>query len=196
MANPGGARQGGVGTQAFEIRAARRADLPVLARFGAALARAHHRWDPDRFMRLDGAEEGYAWWLGKELRNPEAVVLAAVRRGRGAERVVGYGYGRIEPRDWNTLRERCGVGVDLMVEPRARGCGIGRALVEELARRLGEKGAPRVVIGVATANAAAQKAFAKLGFRATMVEMTRELPRAPRSQRTGALSSGSAGPRR
>jgi hypothetical protein len=41
-----------------------------------------------------------------------------VRKGRGGlEQVVGYAYGRLEPRDWNSLRDACGVGVDLVVVP-------------------------------------------------------------------------------
>jgi ribosomal protein S18 acetylase RimI-like enzyme len=153
------------------IRDAEPGDLPALARLGAKLAREHHAMDRERFfLPEEPLEEGYAWWLGKELRNPRAVVLAAERRGR----IVGYAYGRIEPRDWNTLRDRCGVGVDLWVEPRSRGGGLGSALLEALARRLAERGAPRVVIDVASRNAGAARLFRALGFRETMVEMTRE----------------------
>jgi len=156
------------------VRPALSSDLPALARLGAALARAHHDMDPDRFFVTPSLEEGYEWWLGKERGNRKAIVLAAVRRARGRERVVGYAYGRLEPRDWNTLREKCGVGIDLMVEPQARGRGIGGRLVAELLRRLAAKGAPRIVIQVAHRNRAAQRVFSHLGFRSTMLEMTME----------------------
>lgn len=158
------------------VREATESDLPALARLGARLARMHHRLDPRRFFVVAGMEKGYAWWLGKERKNRNAVVLAAIREGRGGrESVVGYAYGRIEPRDWNSLRETCGVGIDLMVEPRARKAGVGGALVEALSAALKERGAPRVVIQVASLNPRAQAVFAGLGFRPTMVEMTREL---------------------
>jgi RimJ/RimL family protein N-acetyltransferase len=156
------------------VRPALEADLRACARLGARLARWHHAMDPRRFFVSPSLEEGYAWWLGKERRSSRAVVLVAARRARGRERVVGYAYGRIEPRDWNTLRERCGVGIDLIVEPAARGRGVGRLLVEELVRRLAGKGAPRVVIQVAARNARARDVFAGLGFRPTMIEMTIE----------------------
>jgi RimJ/RimL family protein N-acetyltransferase len=167
---------------AFVVRPATEADLPALARLGARLARMHHRFDPRRFFVVPDMEEGYAWWLGKERRNRKAVVLAAVRRSRnGRDTIVGYAYGRIEPRDWNSLRDACGVGIDLMVEPKARRSGVGAALVEALCAALAERGAPRVVIGVASRNAQAQEVFSGLGFRPTMVEMTRELsPARPR----------------
>jgi RimJ/RimL family protein N-acetyltransferase len=177
---------------ALEIREATRADLPALAAMGARLARAHHTMDPARFFVPEGRlEEGYAWWLGKERRNRDAVVLAAARRGR----VIGYAYGRVEPRDWNTLRDRCGVGIDLWVDPRARGGGVGAALVDALGAALAARGAPRLVIDVAARNPRAQAVFARLGFRPTMLELTRELP-APEDRRTPAPSRGRRASRR
>jgi ribosomal protein S18 acetylase RimI-like enzyme len=98
------------------------------------------------------------------------VVLAAVR-GRT---VVGYAYGRIEPRDWNALRDRCGFAIDLYVLPAARGGGLGRSLTEALCAALAEKGAPRVVLQAASRNRPGQRLFRALGFRPTMLEMTRE----------------------
>jgi ribosomal protein S18 acetylase RimI-like enzyme len=154
--------------------------VPALARLGARLARAHHAMDRERFFAPEEPlEEGYAWWLGRERRNPRAAVLAAVRRGR----VVGYAYGRVEPRDWSTLRDRCGVGIDLWVEPAARRAGIAAALVDALGAALAARGAPRLVVDVAARNERARAAFARLGFRETMVELTRELPAAPRGRR-------------
>jgi RimJ/RimL family protein N-acetyltransferase len=183
-----------------EVRPARRADLPALARFGASLARAHHAWDERRFfLPEEPVEEGYAWWLGKELANPRAVILVAVR-GPGGGRAVGYAYGRIEPRDWNRLLDRCGMAVDLWLEPEARRAGAGRLLVERLVDELGRLGAPRVVLEVAAANRRAQRVFARLGFRRTMLEMTREVaePGRRRAARQGAAVSPSsrAAPRR
>jgi RimJ/RimL family protein N-acetyltransferase len=170
------------------VREATVADLPALARLGARLSRMHHQMDPRRFFVVPGMEKGYAWWLGKERKNRKAVVLAAVRTARGGkESVVGYAYGRIEPRDWNSLREECGIGIDLMVEPRARRSGVGAALVEALAAALAKRGAPRLVIQVAKENPDAQAVFARLGFRPTLVEMTRELPRPAKRRRAPKL---------
>lgn len=156
----------------FLLRDARAADLPALARMGARLAREHHQLDAARFfLPEEPIEKGYAWWLGKELVNPRATIVVATRRGR----LLGYAYGRIERRDWNTLRERCAVGVDLWVEPRARRGGVGRALVEALVQRFADRGQPRIVIQVAAANRLARRVFAGLEFRETLVELAREL---------------------
>jgi ribosomal protein S18 acetylase RimI-like enzyme len=165
------------------IREAAAADLPGCARLGAALSRFHHRLDPARFFTVPDLEAGYAWWLGKERRNPRAVVLAAVRRRGAKEAVVGYAYGRLEPRDWNSLREACGLGIDVIVEPRHRGAGLGTRLVEALGAALAARGAPSMVIEVAARNPRARRAFAGMGFRPTMLEMVRELTAVPKARR-------------
>lgn len=156
------------------IRAARVEDAAALGRLGAALAAFHHGLDPRRFFVVDRMEDGYAAWLAKEIASPEAVVLAAVEDGRGGEQVVGYAYGRLEGRDWNLLREPAGVAVDLFVAPEARGRGAGRRLVDALVRELTARGAPRVVLYAAAANAGAVELFESMGFRRTMIELTRE----------------------
>ncbi|RKG58763.1 GNAT family N-acetyltransferase [Corallococcus sp. AB011P] len=158
------------------IRPAKDPDAPALGRMGAALARQHHGFDPQRFMVPDDVESGYRWWLGKEARRPqEAVVLVAELDGE----VVGYCYGRLEGVDWNMLLDKCGALHDIWVEEKARGTGTGQLLAEAMVRRLTEMGAPRVVLHTAAKNEAAQRLFARLGWRPTMVEMTRETP--PRS---------------
>jgi ribosomal protein S18 acetylase RimI-like enzyme len=157
---------------AWILRPAESADSGALGRMGAALARQHHAFDPERFMLPANVEEGYRAWLARELAQKDAIVLVAVE---GAA-VVGYAYGRIEERDWNALRDRCGGFHDLWVEPQARGSGAGSALAQELLRRFEALGVPRVVLSTAAKNEPAQRLFARLGWRPTMVEMTREVP--------------------
>ncbi len=159
------------GMSEIEIRRARPEDAPALGRMGATLARLHNRMDSRRFFASPGMEEGYASWLARELASRKAVVLAAVARSRGREQLVGYAYGRLEGRDWNTLRDPCGVGVDLYVAPRARRRGAGRLLLEALVRELGRRGAPQVVIQVAARNGRALAMFEGMGFRRTVVEL-------------------------
>ena len=155
------------------VRLATPQDLPAVARLAARLVRYHHALDPDRYLLAEPLEEGYAHFLAGELRDDDAVVLVA-EGGADGEPIVGYAYGRLEPRDWNELLEACGKLHDVFVDDAARGTGVGAALVREACRRLEAKGAPRVLLLTATQNEAAQALFAKLGFRKTMIEMTRE----------------------
>ncbi len=158
----------------LSVRPATRADLPAVARLAAKLVRLHHRFDPARFLCLEPLEPGYEHFLGHELEDDDAVIFVAAARGERGERVLGYAYGRLEPRDWNELLDACGKLHDLYVDEEARGHGAASALVEAVVARLEAKGAPRVLLLSATPNVAAQKLFARLGFRPTMVEMTRE----------------------
>jgi ribosomal protein S18 acetylase RimI-like enzyme len=153
------------------IRRAQKGDLPALGRLGALLVRGHHAFDPARFMApLPNIEEGYAWFLGSQLDQPDAVIFVAERAGQ----VVGYVYAGMEPQSWKELRDAAGFVHDVVVEEPARGAGIGNALVEEAARWLEAHGAPRVMLWTAQANGVAQRLFERMGFRRTMIEMTRE----------------------
>jgi len=64
---------------------------------------------------------------------------------------------------------------DIVVDPAHRGRGVGRLLLEAVLVFLQERGAPRAVLSTAERNEAAQRLFASMGFRRTMIEMTREL---------------------
>jgi ribosomal protein S18 acetylase RimI-like enzyme len=154
------------------IRPAVPGDGPALGRLGALLVRGHHAFDPSRFMAPGPSiEEGYGWFLGSQLADPDVVVLVAERSGA----VVGYVYAGLEPQSWKELRDAAGFVHDVVVDESARGAGIGAALVEQATRWLERRGVPRVLLWTAEANGIAQRLFARLGFRRTMIEMTREL---------------------
>ena len=143
-------------------------DLPAVSRLAAMLVRQHHRFDADRFMLIEPVEQGYRWFLGTQLGNPDVVLLVAELEGA----IVGYLYGAVEERDWNMLLDQHGAIHDVFVDEAARRRGVGRALLTEAFRRL-EPRVPRIVLSSATANHEAQRLFASVGFRPTMVEMTR-----------------------
>lgn len=160
----------------LHIRGAERADMPAVARLAAQLVRLHHAFDPRRFLCLEPLEPGYERWLTSELARRDAVILVAEKReGEAAPTLVGYAYGRLEPRDWNSLIDAHGALHDIFVAEEARKLGAGALLVRAMLTRLRELGAPRVVLHAAVQNEAAQRLFASVGFRPTMVEMTAEL---------------------
>jgi ribosomal protein S18 acetylase RimI-like enzyme len=156
----------------LSIRPARPEDAPALGRMGAALVRMHHAYDPRRFMAPEeDLESGYRWWLSRELKREGAVVLVAERDSA----VVGYVYATVEGRDWNALLDAHGELHDIWVDESVRGEGVGGLLAEELVRQLGARGVPRVILMTASRNEAARRLFERLGWRPTMVEMTREV---------------------
>ncbi len=158
-------------TDPIVVRPASRGDLRAVSALAAKLVRMHHEFDPARFMVWEPIEAGYERFFAGELADGDAVILAAMR----GDAVVGYAYGRLEPRDWNALRDACGALHDIYVDESVRRGGLARRLVGEMIARLSALGAPRVVLGVAWQNAGAQRFFESTGFRRTMIEMTREI---------------------
>ncbi len=154
------------------IRPATRADLPAIGRLGTLLVRTHHEFDPQRFIpATPRTEHGYASFLGTQLEVPDVIVLVAEVGGE----VAAYAYGGLEGFDYMSLRGPAGVLHDIVVDPAHRGSGVGRILLDATIAALEERGAPRVVLWTATLNESAQRLFERVGFRRTMIEMTREL---------------------
>jgi ribosomal protein S18 acetylase RimI-like enzyme len=117
-----------------------------------------------------GLDEGYAQFLGGELADADVVIYVAESAGE----VVGYVYAGLEPTSWKELRDAAGFIHDVVVDERQRNRGIASALIDAAATWLEAAGAPRVLLWTAEQNPAAQRLFARLGFRRTMIEMTRE----------------------
>lgn len=156
----------------FVIRKATRTDLPMLGRLGASLMHAHYAFDDRRFLVPgNDAEAGYAWFLGTQLDSADVVILVAERDGQ----IVGYVYAGIEPLSWKELRDEAGFIHDVVVEEHGRRSGAATALIDAATTWLKDRGMPRVVLWTAERNTNAQRLFSRLGFRRTMIEMTREL---------------------
>lgn len=156
------------------VREATPADLDAAASLAVKLVRFHQALDPRRYLDADDLEAGYRQWFAKELTHPERVVLLVAER---AGAIVGYAYGRLEGADWNLLLAAHGALHDVWVEPEVRRAGVASRLVTETCARLTKLGAPRVLLHSASQNVEAHALFARLGFRHTMVEMTREADR-------------------
>jgi ribosomal protein S18 acetylase RimI-like enzyme len=154
------------------VRPAKKADLPALGRLGALLMHTHYAFDRQRFLAPgDDPEEGYAWFLETQLREPDAVVLVDERDGE----IVGYVYASLEPMSWKELRGPAGFVHDIVIDEWARGSGAARALLAAAIAWLRDQGAPRVILWTASQNTRAQQIFEAAGFRKTMIEMTLEV---------------------
>lgn len=162
----------GLSSSELVIRRATRADLPRIGRLGVLLVAQHHDFDARRFLpATDRTKEGYARFLGAQLDEPDAAVLVAEQDAA----VIGYAYVAVESHDYMTLRGPAGLLHDIIVDPERRRHGVGRALLEAVFEYVRSRGLEQIVLSTAERNEAAQRLFAKAGFRRTMVEMTREL---------------------
>jgi GNAT superfamily N-acetyltransferase len=157
---------------AVHVRRATRADLPVLGRLGAHLMRVHYAFDNRRFVAPRGnPEAGYAHFLGTQIDAADATVLVAER----GNAVVGYVYAGIEPFSWKELRDEAGFVHDVVVDDAARRTGVAGALMEAAIAWVREQGVHSVMLWTAAPNEGAQRLFDRLGFRRTMIEMTKNL---------------------
>jgi ribosomal protein S18 acetylase RimI-like enzyme len=172
-------------SDAFVVRRAVRADLPALGRLGAHLMHVHHAFDARRFLAPGGnPAAGYARFLGGELDAADSLVLVAERGGA----VAGYVYAGIEPLSWKELRDEAGFIHDIVVDEDARRSGMATALLEAAAAWVRDRGVRALMLWTAAPNIAAQQLFERLGFRRTMIEMSRDLEAHP--------PGGPAGPTR
>jgi len=161
-----------VANESITTRPATRADMQAVGRLGALLVRLHHDFDPARFIpATPQTEQGYAAFLGSQLDAADVVILVA----DVADHVVGYTYSGLEGKDYMSLRGPAGVVYDIVVDPHERGRGVGRTLLQATLSELRHRGASQVVLSTAQPNEQAQRLFERLGFRRTMIEMTKEL---------------------
>ena len=152
----------------IHTRPAAKPDEAALGRFGAALMRQHHASDPRRFILTERPEAGYGRFLVSQLADPDYLVLVAKR----SNEIVGYVFAGIEPTSWRDLRGPCGFIHDVYVREPRRRQGTGRELVRAAIAWVHSRGMSQVVLWSKSGNDAAQRLFATLGFRDTMVEMT------------------------
>ena len=155
----------------IRIRPAAKSDEAALGRYGGALMRLHHEFDPQRFIMTEHPEQGYGRFLVSQLDEPESVVLVAEVDGE----VLGYAFASLEGMSWMELRGPCGFVHDVYVDERVRRAGVASQLMRGAMEWLAQHGAPRVVLQSAARNPGAQHLFESLGFRHTMIEMTLEL---------------------
>ena len=154
------------------IRKAESRDAEALGVLGTMLMRTHYAFDRLRFLGpRPGTEKGYAAFLESMVDSPDAVVLVADDGGA----IVGYVFAALEPLSWKELRGPAGFIHDVAVREESRRSGIGTQLMEAAIEWLRGRGAPRVILWSAAANARAHPLFHRLGFRDTMIEMTKEL---------------------
>ena len=157
---------------AVVVRRAEPRDFDALGRLGAMLMRMHYAFDKQRFLEPHpGVERGYGSFLGSFIDSADNRVFVAEENGT----VIGYVYAALEPMSWKELRGPAGFIHDIAVTEESRRAGVGTKLMQAAIDWLRERGAPRVILWTAAPNQVAHALFRELGFRDTMIEMTKEL---------------------
>ena len=114
-------------------------------------------------------------FFSQPARRSTSIVSSTISSGSGPSETRKSDRSAVEPLSWKELRDESGYIHDLIVDPGARGRNLGSLLLEAACDWLRDRGMPRVVLGTAAANEAAQRLFTRAQFRPTMIEMTREL---------------------
>jgi ribosomal protein S18 acetylase RimI-like enzyme len=147
----------------IHVRPATAKDVPALVPLLLRLKRLNEEFDPLLKVRND-AETRAEEILKRDVESPNAVVLAAEGVGADKDKVVGVVRALLRERPFYTP-EREGVIIDIYLLPLYRRKGVGEFLLEEVTRRLKEKGAGVVTAEFPTQNEIAVRFYAKRGFR-------------------------------
>ena len=154
------------------IRRAVPGDRAALGRLGSMLMHVHYNFDRKRFLEPGAdAEAGYGRFLVSQLDEDDAVVFVAEHD----DVVVGYLYAAVEPLSWKDLRDEAGFIHDVAVGEDGRRHGVASALITAALDWFRDRKLERAMLSTSPSNTAARAAFARFGFRETMIEMTREI---------------------
>jgi len=144
--------------------------LPALIWIDGTALEAGPIWLPAVALAAVGVA-GYAHFLGTQIDADDAVVFVAERDGTA----IGYVYAGIEPFSWKELRDAAGFVHDIVVDQAERRTGVAGALMDAAIAWVREQDVASVMLWTAAPNEGAQRLFEGLGFRRTMIEMTRDL---------------------
>lgn len=146
-------------------------DWPRVGELAELLVRTHHAFNPSRFIHPDTLRgDVYTSRVQAEIARGHAMVHVAEVGGR----IVGYVFAGLEPESWKELRHDAGYLHDLVVDEDHRHRRIGGALVTAALEWFEARGVVRIMLWTAQQNVDAQRLFHRVGFRPTMIEMTRD----------------------
>jgi aminoglycoside 6'-N-acetyltransferase len=118
--------------------------------------------DEEELLRIHRTPEVVRWWQEPELGFPWSDEPEATRLTIEVDGIIG---GLIQFYEEPMPRYRH-AAIDLFLDPRLHGRGLGTEVVRLLARHLiDERGHHRITIDPAASNAAAIRAYEKAGFR-------------------------------
>jgi ribosomal protein S18 acetylase RimI-like enzyme len=145
------------------VRLARESDIAALGPLIVRLKRLNEEFDPMLKVRDDVDTQAEAI-LRAEIKNPNALVLAAEGTGPDKDKVIGIVRAAIRERPFY-MPETEGVILDIYLLPLYRRHGAGQYLVEHTIAQLKQRGAGIVTVEFPAQNEIAGRFYAKCGFR-------------------------------
>ncbi|KPM48254.1 GNAT family N-acetyltransferase [Jiulongibacter sediminis] len=144
------------------IREARPDELPELKGFEQEIIKAERPFDstlaPDPISYYN---------LAELMAAEDSIVIIAEAEGQ----LVGSGFAQIrKPKNYYTYSVYTHLGF-MFVDPRFRGMGVNARIIEALTAWSKERGVDEIRLTVYPDNAAAIKAYEKVGFKSQLVEM-------------------------
>ncbi len=148
------------------FRPAIKADLPILLEFEQGIISYERPFNPT--IR---AKDATYYDIGAFIDSPDAEVVVGTVNGK----IIASGYALIKPAA-PQFKYKTYVHLGFMfVHPEYRGKGINRLLINELTNWSKKQGVLEIRLQVYTENAAAVRAYEKVGFNKLMVEMRLDL---------------------
>lgn len=157
---------------AYHIRAATSADAEAAGRIWSVMAEQHRAYDAEVWCWSDRAERSWSDHFRQMIDTDEMIGLLAES---DAGRVTGIVVAVVKESADVFETTRSGFVWDLCVLPEARGCGLGRRLMEAAFDEMRRRGCDDVILHVGLENRAAIGLYEKLGMRPVMYRMYRRL---------------------
>lgn len=142
-----------------EVRSVGPRDIPALQDL-AATSFTETRFGVDRRFPRDRVTSLYRRWIERDAEIAPDLVAVAEAAGSLA------GFASAIP-----VRDDVGQIGLVCVHPAAQGCGVGNIIVEQIVRRLGERGAKEVTVVTSGRNTAAMRLYERSGFTVRSIQI-------------------------
>lgn len=150
-------------------------DFPAICEMLKELARQHAAYDAARYVLPPDIIGVYQPWLKRSIDGKEVLAVVATQTENDRNGVVGYLVAEAiaaQGEYWSPAHVYIH---DLFVMPEGRALGTGEKLVEFAASWAKSQGLCQLRGLVAAHNGQAERFFARVGFRPTAAEFTRDL---------------------
>jgi GNAT superfamily N-acetyltransferase len=146
----------------LKIRAAVDHDLAVLQKFEQGIISAERPFNSSLKV-----EDICYYDIAQLIQGPESIVIVAEENAV----LVGSGYARIKQSKAYLKHDKHGYLGFMFVAPSHRGCGINQLIIEALVSWGKAQGLTAFYLDAYADNAPALKAYEKIGFKASLIEM-------------------------